>query len=135
MSKLTMVYQDCPTCGNRKEWGERTIAKAKESGLDIEFVSFATPTGQHLCKLAIYAGITKLPFITDGNKFSKDIADFIEAEKAPKSFAEAIEDKALMATVAEKADKLQQETLKAKKKSTRKTKRAKKEEVEDVSIE
>lgn len=132
MSKLKMVYQDCPTCGNRKEYGEKTIAKAKESGLDIEFVSFATPEGQHLCKLAIYAGISKLPFLTNGEKFSQDIADFIEAKKAPKSLAEAIEDEAFMATVAKKADKLQQETLKPKKKRTRK---AKKEEVEDVSAE
>lgn len=134
MSELKMVYQDCPTCGNRKEWGERTIAKAKESGLDIEFVSFATPTGQHLCKLAIYAGITNLPFITNGKKFSKYIADFIEPEEALKSLAEVIDDKALMATVAEKADKLQQETLKPKKR-TRRAKKAKKEEVEDVSAE
>ena len=98
MSKLKMVYQDCPTCGNRKEYGEKTIAKAKESGLDIEFVSFATPAGQHLCKLAIYAGITKLPFITDGNKFSKDIADFIKSEpkkktrKVKKAKKEEVED-------------------------------------------
>lgn len=132
MSELKMVYQDCPTCGNRKEWGEKTIAKAKESGLNIEFISFATPEGQHLCKLAIYAGISKLPFLTNGDKFSQNIADFIEVKKAPKSFAEAIEDEALMATVAEKADKLQQETLKTKKKRSRK---AKKEEVEDVSAE
>lgn len=132
MSKLKMVYQDCPTCGNRKEWGEKTIAKAKESGLDVEFISFATPEGQHLCKLAIYAGISKLPFLTNGEKFSRDIADFIEVKKAPKSLAEAIEDKALMATVAEKADKLQQETLKTKKKRSRK---AKKEEVDDVLAE
>lgn len=85
MSKLKMVYQDCPTCGNRKEWGEKTIAKAKESGLDIEFISFATPEGQHLCKLAIYAGISKLPFLTNGEKFSQDIANFVKREPKKKA--------------------------------------------------
>ena len=98
MSELKMVYQDCPTCGNRKEWGEKTIAKAKESGLDIEFISFATPEGQHLCKLAIYAGIGKLPFLTNGEKFSQDVADFIASEpkkktrKVKKAKKEEVED-------------------------------------------
>lgn len=82
--KLVVVYQDCPTCGNRKEWGEKTIAVAKQSGLDIRYVSFATMEGQKLCKEAVYAGIGKLPFITNGVKFSDNIADFIEAKKADK---------------------------------------------------
>ena len=84
-NKLVVVYQDCPTCGNRKEWGERTIAVARQSGLDIQYVSFATVEGQKLCKLAIYAGVGKLPFITNGKKFSDNIADFIEVEKADES--------------------------------------------------
>ena len=98
MSSLKMVYQDCPTCGNRKEYGEKTIAKAKESGLNIEFISFATPEGQHLCKLAIYAGISRLPFLTNGEKFSQEIADFIKSEpkkktrKVKKAKKEEVED-------------------------------------------
>lgn len=85
MSKdLVVVYQDCPTCGNRKEWGEKTIEVAKKSGLDIRYVSFATAEGQNLCKQAVYAGVGRLPFITNGQKFSSDIADFIEAKKTAK---------------------------------------------------
>lgn len=87
---LTIVYQDCPVCGNRKAWGERTIAKALESGKEIRKLSFASPEGAHLCKEAIYAGMTKLPFITDGTKFSQEIDDFLEKpkktrKKAPKT--------------------------------------------------
>lgn len=81
---LKCVYQDCPTCGNRKAWGEKTIAKARASGLDIEFISFASPEGANLCKQAIYAGIGRLPFITNGSKFSNNVEDFIEAP-APKA--------------------------------------------------
>lgn len=81
---LKCVYQDCPTCGNRKNWGEKTIRIAKESGLEIKFISFASPEGANLCKQAIYAGIGKLPFITDGTKFSEDINDFVKKQEAPK---------------------------------------------------
>lgn len=80
---LTIVYQDCPVCGNRKAWGERTIAKATEAGKEIRKLSFASPEGAHLCKEAIYAGMTKLPFITDGVKFSQEIGDFLEKPAKP----------------------------------------------------
>lgn len=81
---LTIVYQDCALCGARKAWGERTIAKALAAGKEIRKMSFASPEGAHLCKEAIYAGMTKLPFITDGVKFSQNIDDFI-AKPAKKS--------------------------------------------------
>jgi hypothetical protein len=81
---LTIVYQDCPLCGARKNWGERTIAKALKAGQEIRKLSFASPEGAHLCKEAIYAGCTTMPFITDGVKFSQNIEDFIETPKATK---------------------------------------------------
>lgn len=83
--ELVVVYQDCPTCGNRKKWGEKTIEAAKQSGLDIRFVSFAIEEGQKLCKEAIYAGVGKLPFITDGIKFSDNIEDFVKVAKKKKA--------------------------------------------------
>lgn len=78
---LTIVYQDCPLCGARKNWGERTIAKALAAGQEIKKTSFASPEGSRLCKEAIYAGMTRLPFITDGVKFSQNIDDFIQKPK------------------------------------------------------
>lgn len=89
---LTIVYQDCPTCGNRKDWGERTIAKAVKSGQEIRKLSFASPEGAHLCKEAIYAGMTHMPFITDGIKFSQDIDDFIEKPKKSRKKAPKMEE-------------------------------------------
>lgn len=85
MNNLVCVYQDCPTCGNRKNWGEKTIARAKQSGLDIKFVSFASPEGANLCKQAIYSGIAHLPFITNGQKFSNNIDDFVAKPKAKRT--------------------------------------------------
>ena len=78
---LTIVYQDCPLCGARKNWGERTIAKATAAGQEIRKLSFASPEGSHLCKEAIWAGVTRLPFITDGVKFSQNIDDFLPKKK------------------------------------------------------
>lgn len=77
MATIKLVYQDCPMCGNRKEWGEKQIAKAAAAGIEIEKISFASPEGSHLCKEAIFAGVTRLPFFTDGKVFRDSIDDFV----------------------------------------------------------
>lgn len=82
---IKLVYQDCPMCGARKEWGEKQIAKANTAGLEVEKISFASPEGSHLCKEALFAGITRLPFFTNGLIFSESIDRFMEdAEPAKK---------------------------------------------------
>ena len=83
---IKLVYQDCPMCGARKEWGEKQIAKANTAGLEVEKISFASPEGSHLCKEALFAGITRLPFFTNGLVFSESIDRFMEdAEPAKKT--------------------------------------------------
>jgi hypothetical protein len=82
MATIKLVYQDCPMCGNRKEWGEKQTAKANAAGLQIEKLSFASPEGSHLCKEAIFAGVTRLPFFTDGKFIYESIDDFVEASGA-----------------------------------------------------
>ena len=82
MATIKLVYQDCPMCGNRKEWGEKQIAKAGAAGFEIEKISFASPEGSHLCKEAIFAGVTRLPFFTDGKVFRENIDDFVAATGA-----------------------------------------------------
>lgn len=84
MPKIKLVYQDCPMCGSREEWGERQVELAGAAGLEIEKISFASPEGSHLCKEAIFAGITKLPFFTDGLTFRESIDDFADAVLAAK---------------------------------------------------
>lgn len=79
MPKIKLVYQDCPMCGSREEWGERQVELAGAAGLEIEKISFASPEGSHLCKEAIFAGIKKLPFFTDGLTFRESIDDFAGA--------------------------------------------------------
>lgn len=79
--KIKLVYQDCPMCGARENWGEKQTKLAEGAGIEIEKISFASPEGSHLCKEAIYAGITKLPFFTDGLTFRNSIDDFAAAAK------------------------------------------------------
>lgn len=79
MPTIKLVYQDCPLCGSREDWGERQLALAQEAGLEIEKISFASPEGSHLCKEAVMAGITKLPFFTNGLTFRNSIDDFAAA--------------------------------------------------------
>lgn len=78
-NSIKLVYQDCPLCGARKEWGEKMLAKANTAGITVEKISFATPEGSHLCKEAVLAGIGRLPFFTNGLIFRDSIDDFIEA--------------------------------------------------------
>lgn len=86
MPTIKLVYQDCPMCGSRKEWGERQIEKAGAAGLEIEKISFASPEGSHLCKEAVLAGVGRLPFFTDGKVFRSSIDDFADAIiKKPKT--------------------------------------------------
>ena len=86
MPTIKLVYQDCPMCGSRKEWGERQIEKAGAAGLEIEKISFASPEGSHLCKEAVLAGVGRLPFFTDGKVFRSSIDDFADAiTKKPKT--------------------------------------------------
>lgn len=84
MAKIKLVYQDCPMCGSRKEWGEKQIAKANTAGVEVEKISFASPEGSHLCKEALLAGVTRLPFFTNGLIFRESIEDFVSAPAEPK---------------------------------------------------
>lgn len=78
---IKLVYQDCPLCGSRKNWGEKQIEKANTAGLQVEKISFASPEGSHLCKEALFAGVTRLPFFTNGLIFRETIDDFIQKDE------------------------------------------------------
>ena len=84
---IKLVYQDCPLCGSRKNWGEKQIEKANTAGLQVEKISFASPEGSHLCKEALYAGVTRLPFFTNGLIFRETIDDFIPQTQSVKKQA------------------------------------------------
>lgn len=84
MATIKLVYQDCPMCGSRKEWGEKQIVKANTAGVEVEKISFASPEGSHLCKEALLAGVTRLPFFTNGLIFSESIEDFVPTTEEPK---------------------------------------------------
>lgn len=84
---IYLLYQDCPMCGQRKNWGERQLEIADTLGFDIVKVSFASANGRKLIGKAFNTGQLKaLPLFTDGEKFSKDLHDFIySVEKKPKT--------------------------------------------------
>lgn len=82
--EIIIVYQDCATCGARKNWGEKTIEAITKSGASYRKVSFASVEGQSHCANAIAQGITSFPFVTDGKKYGKNIEDVLQAESKPK---------------------------------------------------
>ena len=92
--EIMIVYQDCPTCGARKEWGEKTIKEALNAKAFVRKVSFVTREGEQLIAKAVENGITRLPFVTDGKTFAYDVKSLIEAESEPQSDKKKTEKKA-----------------------------------------
>lgn len=83
MHEVVIVYQDCPTCGARKAWGERTIKAITESGLPYRKVSFASIEGQAHAAAAIAQGVVKYPFVTDGTRYAQNVEGlFAKPQKA-----------------------------------------------------
>lgn len=75
-SEIKCVFQDCPLCGNRGKLLKKVI---ETEGLKVRKVSFASEEGRELIHEAVMEhGIGRLPFFTDGKKFSLDIRDFVE---------------------------------------------------------
>lgn len=77
MSKeIICVYQDCAMCGDR---GKKLKQFVETNGLNVRKVSFASEEGKELIYQAMTDhGIKKMPFFTDGKKFSENISDFVK---------------------------------------------------------
>ena len=80
------VYQDCPMCGQKKNWAEKQLHIAGKHNFEIVKTSFATEKGRHLIRLAFeMKKLESLPFFTDGKKFSRNIEDFIPRQPKRKT--------------------------------------------------
>lgn len=77
MSKLVLIFADCFACGMRKEWAEHQLAEAQANDLEIEKLPFYADGAADYIRLAIQQGVN-MPFFSDGEKVSKNVADFIE---------------------------------------------------------
>lgn len=72
---ITVVYQDCPLCGDRGREVKKIIA---EKGIRLRKVTFASDEGRQLIYEAVFNhGIKKMPFYTDGVRFTSTIAEII----------------------------------------------------------
>lgn len=79
-NEIIIVYQDCFTCGAKKNWGEQTLRKIATAGAAYRKVSFASIEGQSHCMNAIRNGITTFPFVTDGKTYAKDVESVLQAQ-------------------------------------------------------
>lgn len=72
---ITVVYQDCPLCGDRGRKVKKIVA---EKGIRLRKVTFASDEGRQLINEAVFNhGIKKMPFYTDGVRFTNTIAEII----------------------------------------------------------
>ena len=85
--EVKLIYQDCPMCGARENWGKRQTEVANKHGLKIVEVPFSSPGASDIIVEAILGdtkfitGDKTMPFFTDGEKYSKELADFLPAKK------------------------------------------------------
>lgn len=72
---ITVVYQDCPLCGDRGREVKKIVA---EKGIRLRKVTFASDEGRQLINEAVFNhGIKSMPFYTDGVRFTTTIAEII----------------------------------------------------------
>lgn len=77
--KITVVYQDCPLCGDRGKQVKKIVA---EKGIRLHKVSFASDEGRELIKKAVFEnGIKTMPFYYDGKKFTATLTEMIAKPK------------------------------------------------------
>ena len=79
---LKLIFADCFACGMRKTWAENQLAEAQANEFEIEKVPFYADGAAEAIRKGIEQGVN-IPFFFDGEKCSKNVADFIEV-KAPK---------------------------------------------------
>lgn len=72
---ITVVYQDCPLCGDRGKEIKKIIA---QKGIRLRKVSFASDEGRELIRTAVFEnGIKTMPFYYDGKRFATSLAEII----------------------------------------------------------
>jgi hypothetical protein len=80
--KITVVFQDCPLCGDRGKAIKKIVA---EKGIRLHKVSFASDEGRALINEAVFEkGIKTMPFFTDGKEFTTNINDLVKRKKTKK---------------------------------------------------
>lgn len=82
--KLKLIFADCFACGMRKTWAEHQMAEAQANELEIEKLPFYADGAADYIRLAIKSGVN-MPFFTDGEKCSRNVADFIEVKPKKKT--------------------------------------------------
>lgn len=82
--KITVVYQDCPLCGDRGKAVKKIIA---EKGIRLHKVSFASDEGMALINMAVLeAGIKTMPFYYDEvhHRFASSLAEILAKPRKDK---------------------------------------------------
>lgn len=89
MAKLDIfvVYQDCYKCGSAKKWYEKQAKVAADAKIEITPLAYYQKGAAELIKKAAKKNV-RVPFFTDGSKYSKSVASFIPKPATKKVKAE-----------------------------------------------
>lgn len=84
MNKVFVVFQDCWKCGRNKAWAEAQMDLADEKHIEIVPMSFVQKGAREYILTAADKGV-KLPFFTDGKKYSRYLSDFVTSKREVKN--------------------------------------------------
>lgn len=101
--EILLIYQDCPYCKPREEWGEKQKAVQKKYGLKVRARPFDGVGVDGIIQKAQSRGVNSLPFYTDGVRFSYELIDFVEDAKRVKEAADEAEAKPARKAMRKKA--------------------------------
>lgn len=86
--EVLLIYQDCPYCEPRTEWGKRQMKLAKDYGIKVVETPYNAVGAKGLILEAQSHGANTLPFFTDEVKFAYDLSEFVEVRESDKLTAE-----------------------------------------------
>lgn len=79
--EVSLIFQDCPYCKPREEWGKRQMEFAQKNGIKVVETHFTVPGAKGLIVEAKSHGIETMPLFTDGKIFSMELSDFVSGVK------------------------------------------------------
>lgn len=112
--EVLLIYQDCPYCEPRTEWGKRQMKLAKDYEIKVVETPYNAVGAKGLILEAQSHGANALPFFTDGVKFAYDLSEFVEVREADKPTAE---DKAAAPKAVSKKTRAKKQTVEVEEKT------------------
>lgn len=76
--EVTIVYQDCYLCGERKKTAPEKLQEIRHIGYSVELIGFSKPEADSIISKAVKHGVGAMPIYTDGEYYTAKLSDMLE---------------------------------------------------------